>query len=257
MMHDAYGAQVTIPGPGYRHVAYVYPLASNVTAMETSLDPQIVAPNGWSSYFSAPSSDGTANNSVNAATFNLGTAQHLDFGYDPTSGMSWGRWQGNWTATNPTITAPATSHLHWFASPTQNQAVTLPRTGIINYIYAGGTSPTDNNGMTGTLIATPTFSADFTNQTVNVTVGVNMPASSGPAGAMAAVQMNATATNVPILPGANFKTNAPTITCTGCVTAATGVIGGQFSGIGGSGAGVGYGLKNGPQVINGVSVFRK
>jgi hypothetical protein len=175
--------------------------------------------------------------------------------------MSWGRWQGNWVTTNPSqgaVSAAATSNLHWFATPTQMQAVTLPRTGVFTYTYAGGTTPTDNNGMTGSLVGTPTLAADFTAQTVTTTLGVNMPASTGPAGTLTAVQMNATANNMPILPGGNFKSSAPTVTCsgTGCSGTYSGAIGGQFSG-GGGGAGVGYGLKNGPQVINGVTVFRR
>ena len=92
--------------------------------------------------------------------------------------MSWGRWQGSWVRTNPsqgTVSATTTSNLHWFATPTQTQAVNLPRTGMFTYAYSGGTTPTDNNGMTGSLVSTPTFTADFTNQTVSTSLGVNMP----------------------------------------------------------------------------------
>ena len=42
MMYDAYGAQVAIATAGYRHISYIYPTASNTTAKEISLDPQIV-----------------------------------------------------------------------------------------------------------------------------------------------------------------------------------------------------------------------
>ena len=259
-MYDAYAVQVAIPATGYRHIAYVYPGASGSAAMEISLDPQVVGAGGWSSFFNAPSSNGSGVNSVNTATFNLGTAQQFDFGFDAVSGMSWGRWQGSWVTTNPSqgaVAAAASSNLHWFASPMQTQPVNLPRTGAFTYSYAGGTTPTDNNGMTGSLTATPTFSANFTNQTVSTSLGVNMPASSGPAGTLSAVTINAAANNMPILPGANFKSNTPTVTCTGCgANPVSGTIGGQFS-AGGLGAGVGYGLKNGPQLINGVTVFRK
>jgi hypothetical protein len=259
MMHDAYAAQVTIPTSGYRHITYAYPTATNFTAMEVSIDPQVVSKGGQSSFFNAPSSNGTAASSANTAMFALGNAQQVEFGYDSVSGMSWGRWQGSWVTTNPaqgTVAAAATNNLHWFASPTQTQAVNLPRTGTFTYTYVGGTSPTDNNGITGTLIANPTFNADFTSQTVSTSLGVSMPASTGPAGTLTAVTINAAASNMPILPGANFKTNTPTLNCSGCATTPTGVISGQFS-AGGLGVGVGYGLKNGPQVINGVGVFRK
>ena len=112
--------------------------------------------------------------------------------------------------------------------------------------------PTDNYGTLGTLTSA-TLNANFTAQQVNMSLNVSMPASGG---GTPAVQMNATANNVPILPGANFKTSNPTVNCSGCVTAPTGVIGGQFS-QGGVGVGLGYGLTNGAQVINGAAVFHK
>jgi len=259
-MYDAFGAQVLIPGGGYRNISYTYATAANITAMEISIDNQVIAPGGWSNYFSAPSSNGTAANSTNTANFTMGVAApvtpQMDFGYDPVSGMSWGRWQGNWIIGIPsipsTVTQASTSNLHWFASPTQTEQVVIPKTGILTYTFAGGTSPTDNYGTIGTLNSA-TFNANFTAQQVNVSIGVSMPASFG---GTPAVQMNATANNVPILPGANFKTTSPTVTCTGCSGAATGVIGGQFS-QNALGVGVGYGLKNGAQVINGVTVFHK
>ena len=253
-MHDAFGTQILIPAGGYRNVGYLYATAANATAMEISVDNQIVSPGGWSTYFSAPSSNGTATSSINTTTFTMGATQ-MDSGYDPVSGLTWGRWQGNWVTNNPTqgnITASASSNLHWFASPTQTQAITLPITGTFKYTPAGGTTPTDNYGTLGSLTSA-TFNADFSAQKVNMSIGVSMPASGGGA---AAVQMNATANNVPILPGANFKTTTPTVTCTGCTGALGGVIGGQFS-QGGIGVGVGYGLTNGPQVIGGAVVFHK
>jgi len=259
-MYDAFGAQVLIPGGGYRNISYVYGMAANATAMEISIDNQIIAPGGWSTYFSAPSSNGTATSSINMANFTMGIAApvtpQMDFGYDPVSGMSWGRWQGNWIIGVPsipsTVTQASNSNLHWFATSTQSGQVLIPKTGILKYTFAGGTSPTDNYGTIGTLNSA-IFDANFTAQQVNVSIGVSMPASIGGA---PAVQMNATANNVPILPGANFKTTSPTVTCSGCGTAPTGVIGGQFS-QGAVGVGVGYGLTNGAQVINGVTVFHK
>ena len=259
MMYNAYGTQVTIPANGYRHVAYVYPTTSYSTAMEISLDLQVVA-GGWSSFFLAPSSNGTGTSSVNAAMFKLESAQQAQFGYDSVSGMSWGRWQGSWVTLNPTlgtVTTATTGNLHWFASPMQTQAITLPKTGTFTYTYAGGTTPTDNNGTLGALVGTPAFSADWSAQTVSLTgLSVSMPASSGPIGTFGAVQMNASASGVPILPGANFKTT-PTVTCNPSCPGATGVIGGQFAGKGGLGVGIGYGLQSGSQVINGVSAFRR
>lgn len=255
-MYDAFGVQVPIPPAGYRHVGYAHSL-TGAASMDMALNETATvasAPGGAVSSFAAPSVNGTAVSSANQFTVGIGNAIQMDFGVDPVSGMSWGRWQGSWVTSNPAqgiVPVVSGNNLHWFALPTQTQAITLPITGTISYTYAGGTRPTDNYGTQGTLTSA-TLNANFTAQQVNVSVGVSMPASTG----AAAVQLNAAANNVPILPGANFKTTTPTVTCTGCTAAPTGVIGGQFS-QGGMGAGVGYGLQNGTQVINGAAVFHR
>jgi hypothetical protein len=255
-MYDAFGAQVSIPPTGYRHIGYAHS-TTGVASMDMALNGTMTvasAPSGAITSFDSPSVSGTALSSTNQFTVGVGNAVQMDFGVDPVSGISWGRWQGNWVARNPAqgiVPLGADSNLHWFALPTQTQAINLPVTGGISYTYAGGTTPTDNYGTQGTLTSA-TLNANFTAQQVYVSIGVNMPASAG----TAAIQLNATANNVPILPGANFKTTTPTVTCTGCSTTATGVIGGQFS-QGGFGAGVGYGLQNGTQAINGAAVFHK
>src|SRR3989338_7068987 len=250
--------QVSLPTPpaGYRHVGYAHSL-TGAASMDMALNETATvasAPGGAVTSFAAPSVNGAAVSSANQFTVGIGNAIQMDFGVDPVSGMSWGRWQGSWITSNPAqgiVPVVSGNNLHWFALPTQTQAITLPITGTISYTYAGGTRPTDNYGTQGTLTSA-TLNANFTAQQVNVSVGVSMPASTG----AAAVQLNAAANNVPILPGANFKTTTPTVTCTGCTAAPTGVIGGQFS-QGGMGAGVGYGLQNGTQVINGATVFHR
>ncbi|MBI5909171.1 MAG: hypothetical protein HY848_04370 [Betaproteobacteria bacterium] len=255
-MYDAFGAQVSIPLAGYRHIGYAHSLQS-IASMDMALNEATAvssAAGGAITSFDVPSVSGAAVSSTNQFTVGIGNATLMDLGVDPVSGMSWGRWQGSWVTSNPaqgTVSVGAGSNLHWFALPTQTQAITLPITGTISYTLAGGTRPTDNNGTQGTLTSA-TLNANFSAQQVNVSVGVSMPASAG----MTAVQLNAAANNVPILPGANFKTTTPTVTCTGCAAAATGVIGGQFS-QGGMGAGVGYGLQNGTQLINGAAVFHR
>jgi len=255
-MYDAHGVQVTIPLAGYRHVGYVHSLlgisSANVALNEVTTVAS--AAGGAVTSFEAPSVNGAAASSTNQYTLGLGNAIQMDWGVDPVSGMSWGRWQGNWVTSNPSlgiVPAGAGSNLHWFISPKQTEAIRLPVTGTIAYTYAGGTTPTDNYGTLGTLTSA-TLNANFTAQQVNVSIGVSMPASAG----AAAVQLNAAANNVPILPGANFNTTNPSVTCTGCTMPATGVISGQFS-QGGVGAGVGYGLLNGAQIINGAAVFHR
>lgn len=255
-MYDAFGAQVPIPLAGYRHVGYAHSLLG-IASVDMALNEAttvLSAPDGAVTSFEVPSVNGSAVSSINQLTVGIGNAAQMDFGVDPVSGISWGRWQGSWVTNNPAqglVHAGAGSNLHWFVLPTQTQAIILPVTGTISYTYAGGTTPTDNYGTLGTLTSA-TLNANFTAQQVNMSIGVSMPASAG----AGAVQLNAAANNVPILPGANFMATTPVVTCTGCAAAATGVIGGQFS-QGGMGAGVGYGLQNGPQIINGAAVFHR
>ncbi|MDP4029427.1 MAG: hypothetical protein Q8P42_10760, partial [Gallionella sp.] len=255
-MYDTSGAQVPIPLSGYRHVGYVHSLlgiSSTGTALNEATN-VATAPDGAVTSFKASPVNGSAVSGTDQVTLGLGNAIQMDLGADPVSGMSWGRWQGNWVTSNPAlgvVPAGAGGNLHWFVSPRQTEAIRLPVTGTISYRYAGGTTPTDNYGTSGTLTSA-TLNANFTAQQVNVSIGVSMPASAG----AAAVQLNAAANNVPILPGANFNTTNPIVTCTGCATPPTGVISGQFS-QGGVGAGVGYGLLNGAQIINGAAVFNR
>lgn len=172
-------------------------------------------------------------------------APQLDFGIDPVSGMAWGRWQPNWVNSDPALGTMPTS-LHYFTAPTQTVAINLPITGTFNYIRVGNTTPTDNLGNQGTLNSA-TFSANFTAHTVTAAVDVTVAGNT----------LNGSGSGNII--GAGFNIPTPTVTCTtgNCGPHAGSVIGGQFSGPNGVGAGVGYGLVNGQQVVNGVAVFRR
>ena len=175
----------------------------------------------------------------------------LDFGIDQASGMAWGRWQAGWASMNPGQGAMPTS-LHFFTVPTQTVAINLPITGTFNYTRVANTTPTDSYGNQGTL-TTATFSADFTNQRVNVAVGATMP--NGNTGVGGTTTVGAAANNLPIVAG-GFNTAAPAMSCTGNCGALSGVIGGKLiASPTALGAGVGYGLINGTQVINGTAVF--
>lgn len=255
-MYDAFGAQTAIPSGGYRNVGYARASANGVL-VDISLAPATsvsTAADGGLTAFVAPTVATAAVASDNRYTLAMGNSAQMDLGRDPVSGIRWGRWQGGWTATHPSqgvISSEIHQGLHWFALPGQSQAAMLPITGRISYALAGATSPTDTVGTVGTLSAA-TLDANFTAQQVSVTLGVEMPASaSNPA-----IRMDLTAERMPILPGANFGSSSPVITCTGCSGQTSAVIGGQFS-QGGMGAGVGYGLQNGNQLINGAAVFHR
>ncbi|MDD5176460.1 MAG: hypothetical protein PHQ05_08590 [Sterolibacterium sp.] len=259
MMYDAFGVQVPIPAEGYRNIGYVHALTGD-TAMEMSLNPAstvVTTSGGAVTSFNAPSFEGAAVASTNQVNIGIGTATLMDFGTDPVSGMSWGRWQGgqinrvSLATGQVSAVSQGAGSTHWFATPTQTQAIVLPLTGIIPYTLVGGTSPTDTSGTIGKLNSA-TFTANFTNATVDIGLNLSMPATKLPA-----VTIDASAFGIPILPGANFKTASPTINCPACTGVTSGTIGGQFSGPGGAGVGVGYGFKNDTQIINGAAVFRK
>jgi ABC-type Fe3+/spermidine/putrescine transport system ATPase subunit len=258
-IYDAFNSMVTMPTT-YRNIGYVFTDSANVTSMEMALNNSTTtvfggAIGGLTSY-QLPL--GGATTSTNTYQRDIGTAVAMDFGVDAATGMMWGRWKGGAFVQTQLGFAPVNvsqaGSLHWFSTGVQNQAVTLPVTGTWNYTLVGNTPPTDNAGTSGTLNSA-NFSANFTTQTVNVGVNVSLPAS--PANAAFPVTLNASAVGVPIMAGGNFKTTTPTVTCVSGTCGATGgVIGGQFSAPNGAGVGVGYGLKNGPQTVSGVAVFR-
>jgi hypothetical protein len=263
MMYDAFNLQVTMP-VNYRNIGYVYTDTNNPpsypTYMEMTLNNSSTAVFGGTGggliSYQLPSV--VATNSVNTYRRDIGSSIPMDLGADPVTGMMWGRWAGGaflqTQLAAASTTVPQTGSLHWFSTGQQNQSVTLPITGTWSYTLVGNTTPTDNAGTSGVLNSA-SFSANFTAQTVDVGVNVSMPAS--PANSALPVTLNATAVSVPILVGGNFKTTTPTITCTaGTCGANSGVIGGQFSAPNGAGVGLGYGLRNGTQTINGVAVFR-
>lgn len=263
MMYDAFGVQVPIPSGGYRIVGYVHSLTGDpATDMALNQAGAVTTASGGAvSSFNTPTFNGAAVASTNQFNIGIGTATLMDFGTDPVSGMSWGRWQGgkirqvSLESGQVSAINQGAGSTHWFASPTQTQAITLPLTGIIPYTLVGGTTPTDAGGALGTLNSA-SFTANFTNSTVNVGLNLGMPAIAGPT-PLPAVTINASAFGIPIMPGANFRTTNPIIDCPACTGLTSGTIAGQFSGPGGVGVGVGYGFKNGTQIINGAVVFRK
>ncbi len=262
MMYDAFGVQVPIPAEGYRNIGYTHSLTGD-TVMDMALNQTSAVSTrsgGALTSFNAPAFDGSAVASTNQFNIGTGTATLMDFGTDPVSGMSWGRWQGGQIsrmslAGQTSAIVQGAGSTHWFATPAQTQAISLPLTGIIPYALVGSTSPTDTLGTVGKLNSA-SFTANFTNATVDIGLNLSMPAVAGPT-KLPAVTIDATALGIPILPGANFKTTNPTINCPACSAVTSGMIGGQFSGPGGAGVGVGYGFKNGIQLINGAAVFHK
>jgi hypothetical protein len=257
-MYDAFQQPRSLLDPitfmpiNYKNIGYMYNLggANSFEIALNNTSTVLFDMYGGVGSFQAPAIPGVS--SVNSIQLDQGTAVPFDLGLDTMTGMSWGRWQGGSVSqvligNMPTPNTANTGSLHWFSTGSQTQAVTLPVTGTWNYALVGHTSPTDNTGAVGTLNSA-TFSANFTAQTVNVGVNVTVNANT----------LNAVSTGVPILAGGNFKDTAPVVTCVpACGSTAGSVIGGQFSAPTGQGVGVGYGLVNGAQTVNGVAVFKQ
>ncbi len=176
-------------------------------------------------------------------TLSSGTSVLTDFGSDPVTGISWGRWAGgSINITNrvdgTTKTQPLAGSLHWIAGPTETAAVTLPVSGTYSYVKAGGTAPTDNLGNVGTLNSA-TLTANFTAQTVDVGVQATIAGATlgGSASAVPIIQRTAFAAG----PGMPVDLS---VTCTGtCGTTQRGMIVGGFTGAGATGATMMYSLE--------------
>ncbi len=181
----------------------------------------------------------------------IGDAASFNVGFDPLSGIRWGRWSAGTAALTPpgasaTGIQLAQQSLHWVLGPQLDAPPVLPISGTVSFeVISGNTDPTDNFGNVGVL-GSASLLADFTNQTVIADVLLSMAGSiwsGNGSGALNGHQFGGDFSTVLIdnLPGA----------------------GGRFSGFlaGGSqggfdGAGLGYALEDlDGSVVNGVVVF--
>ncbi|HUP98821.1 MAG TPA: FecR family protein, partial [Usitatibacter sp.] len=182
------------------------------------------------------------------ATYALGTAQIVESGVDPETGMIWGRWGGGVaTISGSNGTQQMDLHnrsLHYIFGGAQSGPVALPLTGIAVYDVIGSTRPTDNAGHVGNL-NTATLNANFNNRTVDasVNIAINGQTWNGAASGMPIYrdQYFGAFTGAPI-PGA--PNGAPLIlSCTpNCGAGAAGSFDGFFAGATGQRAGMMYNL---------------
>jgi hypothetical protein len=210
------------------------------------------------------------------------TAKNLEFGFDPATGISWGRWGGglmnigdrnstNQAGPVPTNNAGGTmsqtdltvSNLHYLLTGSQSGPVVLPTTGTaVGYTWVGGTSPTAFTASNPVLdvgtLNSAALTANFVAQTVNVSVNASTPGTG---------TWDASANNVKILAGTAFfaqksldGTGNLTVTRGGSPANTAGTILGGFAGPTGKGAGFVYSLNhNGPigSTVSGVAIFRR
>jgi hypothetical protein len=189
-------------------------------------------------------------------TVNRGSATSADVGFDPVTGLSWGRWSGGSATVGGQSVALGNSSVHTIMGAAQRGVTTLPLTGTAEYVAIGNTSPTDANGNVGRLNSA-NLNANFSNRTVSA--GVNFT--------IANQTWNASANNMPIYRDLYFSAFAglstapglptPTvlnITCTpNCGQNATGTLDGFFTGRNAQGAGVLYNINS----ITGTVAFRR
>jgi len=170
------------------------------------------------------------------------------------TGIEYGTWQVgavDWTSNNPagsgTDTPLPGSLLHWFTAAGIKPGY-LPQilTGTANYSFDGGTAPTNQKGVAGSVVSAA-LAANFTNQTVDLSFGLSVNAHN----------WTVSATGQPIS-HEFFGAPSALVSIDGCITCgAQGRIDGRFTGMGGNGAAVVYGLGGGSfnEEVNGVLAF--
>ena len=116
---------------------------------------------------------GTQQDQFVDARYSIDQASNTNQGFDPETGIRWGRWSGVSGVSADDGSGSDINHLHWIYGPTGSSATALPRSGTAQYSLVGNTSPTDSNGNVGSLDSA-SFSADFTNQSVSSSLGLTV-----------------------------------------------------------------------------------
>ncbi|MBL8518067.1 MAG: FecR domain-containing protein [Betaproteobacteria bacterium] len=219
------------------------PLSRNVLVLNRSGEVGQAANNGAVQSFAAPHRAATG--FAPYTNYGIGTATALDTGFDPATGLSWGRWAGGAATVasgggNQSVGLQGQS-IHYIFANAQSGPTALPLTGTATYDVVGSTRPT--NGSNVGTFNSATLNANFTARTVDL--GVNFTNSGQ--------TWSATANNVPIYRDLTFGAYAGpatarlpgtvqlNISCApSCGQGATGAVDGFFTGRNGRGAGMMY-----------------
>ncbi|MEO8101151.1 MAG: FecR domain-containing protein [Betaproteobacteria bacterium] len=218
--------------------SYIRNFATTNRPEEVTADDQ-----GRVTAFSAPYVSG--NRLVGHVNYALGTSTVVDNGFDPVTGLVWGRWAGGAATLAGQAANLSSSSLHYIFSPTQSGPVSLPLTGSAVYDVVGSTRPTDGAGHTGTMNSA-SLAANFSARTVDASVNIGINGQT----------WNGAANGVPIYRDQYFsaygggsiagvpRPSLLTITCAPNCTPALpiGALDGFFSGRTGRGAGMIYNL---------------
>ncbi len=180
----------------------------------------------------------------------IGTATNQNVGFDPLTSIRWGRWaEGVATQSTGGVNSNldlANRSLHWVIVDADEQIPTQVVTGSASYTLVGNTDPTDNLGNVGVL-GTASFSADFTNASVQSSVQLGINNQNWSANGTGAIT-------------SNFFNGLYNSVSVNGVSGGTGSFGGAFGGFGAAngiptGAGMTYQLRNGTTIVSGAAVF--
>jgi hypothetical protein len=198
----------------------------------------------------------------------------LESGFDPATGMRWGRYGGGVVAVFDRITGVplqaadvSTQNWHFILSPTMAGPTMLPVTGTYSYTNVGGTKPTDNLGSAAGTLNAATLVADFAAQTVNTGVNLTVNGQTWAAGGTAipiqqkqffeAGRGTSGGGNLNICVGASCGTTTLPTTSSANTS---GRIVGAFNGTSGQGLGMAYSLNQGGltgSTVSGVAAFKR
>ena len=232
---------VSDPAASLANASYIRSFATTNAQAEVT-----VGASGAVSAFTAPFPAG--NEILGHRPYAQGTATITDNGFDPTTGLVWGRWAGGSATIGGQNVNLAQRSLHYIFSPAQSGPVSLPLTGSAVYDVVGSTRPTDLAGHVG-VFNSASLNANFSARTVDTSVNITINGQT----------WNGAANGVPIYRDQYFSAYAGgpniagiprpavfNITCTpNCTpTGVTGSLDGFFTGRRGNGAGVMYNMNN-------------
>ena len=182
--------------------------------------------------------DATDTNRTSYIHYSQGTASTHDYGYDPDTGLSWGRWSlGNIDQTIGSADGVTTNSidmtnqsLHWVTGAEGTDTVLLPITGTRNFVLIGNTNPTDNLGNVG-ILGSASLTADFDAQTVDA--GVNLSINEQ--------LWEGNQQNIPLnMNNGRFYTDQLDVTVTNGINTGGSMSGGLVNGTTSNGAGLNY-----------------
>ena len=100
-----------------------------------------------------------------------GMAALQDAGGDPVLNVTWGRWAGNYVATQNGSDLDGVGSLHYITAPNATTISQLNNLGFlgssVTFNYMGGPKPTDHNGTVGSIVAASTnMTVDFVSRDI-------------------------------------------------------------------------------------------